>query len=57
MCIGDLNFVLDQSEKQGGSLVASSSSCPFKKFIDHFGLVDLTKDKGMPPSKKDLTEA
>jgi exonuclease III len=41
MCIGDLNFVLDQSEKQGGSLVASSSSCPFKKFIDHFGLVDL----------------
>jgi hypothetical protein len=41
LCIGDLNFVLDQSEKQGGRLVASSSSCPFKKFIDHFGLVDL----------------
>jgi hypothetical protein len=41
LCIGDLNFVLDQSEKQGGRLVASSSSCPFKKFIDHFGLMDL----------------
>jgi hypothetical protein len=41
MCIGDLNFVLNQSEKQGGRLVASSSSCPFKKFIDHSGLVDL----------------
>jgi hypothetical protein len=33
--------VLDQSGKQGGRLVASSSSCPFKKFIDHSGLVDL----------------
>jgi hypothetical protein len=33
--------VLDQNEKQGGRLVASSSSCPFKQFIDHFGLVDL----------------
>jgi hypothetical protein len=41
LCIGDLNFVLDQSEKQGGRLVASSSSCPFKQFIDHFGMVDL----------------
>jgi hypothetical protein len=41
LCIGDLNFVLDQSEKQGGRLVASSSFCPFKQFIDHFGLVDL----------------
>jgi hypothetical protein len=41
LCIGDLNFVLDQSKKQGGRLVANSSSFPFKKFIDHFGLVDL----------------
>jgi hypothetical protein len=41
LCIGDLNFVLDQTEKQGGRRVASSSSCPFKKFIDHSGLVDL----------------
>jgi hypothetical protein len=32
---------LDQSEKLGGRLVASSSLCPFKGFIDHFGLVDL----------------
>jgi hypothetical protein len=41
LCIGDLNFVLDQSKKQGSRFVASSSSCPFKKFIDHSGLVDL----------------
>jgi hypothetical protein len=32
---------LDQSEKLGGRPVASSSNCPFKGFIDHFGLVDL----------------
>ena len=41
LCIGDLNYVLNQSEKLGGRLVASSSHCPFKQFIDHFGLVDL----------------
>jgi hypothetical protein len=41
LCIGDLNYVLDQSEKLGGRPVASSSHCPFKLFIDHFGLVDL----------------
>jgi hypothetical protein len=41
MCIGDLNFVLDQFEKQGGILVASSSFCLVKKFIDHFCLADL----------------
>ena len=40
LCIGDLNYVLDQSEKLGGRLVASSSHWPFKQFIDHFGLVD-----------------
>ena len=39
--IGDLNYVLDQSEKLGGRPVASSSLCLFKQFIDHFGLVDL----------------
>jgi hypothetical protein len=42
LCIGDLNSVLDQQEKQGGRPVASSSSCPFKQFIDHFGLIDLS---------------
>jgi hypothetical protein len=41
LCIGNLNFVLDQSEKLGGRPVASSSLCPLKGFIDHFGLVDL----------------
>jgi hypothetical protein len=41
LCIGDLNHVLDQTKKLGGRLVASSSNCPFKGFIDHFGLVDL----------------
>jgi hypothetical protein len=41
LCIGDLNYVLDQSEKLGGRPVTSSSHCPFKHFIDHFGLVDL----------------
>jgi hypothetical protein len=32
---------LVQSEKHGGRLVASSSHCPFKRFIDHFGMIDL----------------
>jgi hypothetical protein len=41
LCIDDFNFVLDQSEKLGGKLVASSFHCPFKHFIDHLGLVDL----------------
>jgi hypothetical protein len=41
LCIGDFNFVIDQSEKMGGRPVASSSHCPFKHFIDHLGLVDL----------------
>ena len=30
-----------QSEKQGGRPVAGASHCPFKRFIDHFGMVDL----------------
>jgi hypothetical protein len=33
--------VLDQSEKSGGRPVNSSSHCPFKKFIDHFGMIDV----------------
>ena len=41
LCIGDFNFVIDQSEKLGGRPVASSFHCPFKHFIDHLGLVDL----------------
>jgi hypothetical protein len=41
LSIGDLNYVLNQSKKLGGRPVASSSHCPFKQFIDHFGLVDL----------------
>jgi hypothetical protein len=41
LCIGDFNFILVQSEKQGGKLVAGSSHFPFKRFIDHFGMVDL----------------
>jgi hypothetical protein len=40
LCIGDLNYILDQSKKIEGRPVASSSHCPFKHFIDHFGLVD-----------------
>jgi hypothetical protein len=41
LCIGDFNFILVQSEKQGGRPVAGSSHCPFKRFIDHFSMVDL----------------
>ena len=41
LCIGDFNFVLDQSKKLGGCLVASSSHYPLKNLIDHHGLVDL----------------
>lgn len=41
LCIGDFNFVLDQYEKLGGRPVARSSHCPFKRFIDHFGMIDL----------------
>jgi hypothetical protein len=41
LSIGDFNFVLDQSEKLGGSPVASSSHCPFRNLIDHHGLIDL----------------
>jgi hypothetical protein len=38
---GDFNSVLDQSEKIGGRPVASSSNCAFRKFIDHFGMIDI----------------
>ena len=41
LCIGDFNFVLDQSKKLGGRLVARSSSCPFRNFIDQIGLINL----------------
>jgi hypothetical protein len=41
LCIGDFNSILVQSEKQGGRPVAGSSHCPFKSFIDHFGMIDL----------------
>ena len=37
LCIGDFN----QSEKIGGRPVSSSSNCPFKNFIDHFGMIDV----------------
>ena len=40
-CIGDFNFVLDQFEKLGGKLVASSSHYLFRGFTDQLGLVDL----------------
>ena len=39
--IGDFNSVLAQSEKQGGRPVTSSSHCPFRSFINHFGMIDL----------------
>jgi hypothetical protein len=41
LCIGDFNSILVQSDKQGGRPVAGSSHCPFKRFIDHFGMIDL----------------
>ena len=41
LCIGDFNSILVQSEKLGGKLVASPSRYPFRKFIDHFGMIDL----------------
>jgi hypothetical protein len=41
LCIGDFNSVLDQFEKLSGRLVASSSHCPFKSFIDLLGMIDI----------------
>ena len=32
---------MDQSEKIGGRPISSSSNCPFKRFIDHFGMIDV----------------
>jgi hypothetical protein len=67
LCIGDLNFVMDQTEKLGCRPIASSSHCPFRNFIDHLGLVDLgfvgtpslgaTTVKVLLLSKKGLIEA
>jgi hypothetical protein len=41
LCIGDFNSVVNQSEKTGGRPVSSSSKCPFRRFIDHFGMIDV----------------
>ena len=41
LCIRDFNSILVQLEKQGGRPIASSSHCPFRRFIDHFGMIDL----------------
>jgi hypothetical protein len=41
LCIGDFNLILVQYEKHGGRPVASSSHHPFKRFINHFGMIDL----------------
>jgi hypothetical protein len=32
---------VDQIEKSGGRPVDSSSHCPFRNFIDHFGMIDV----------------
>jgi hypothetical protein len=41
LCIDDFNSVLDQSEKIGGKPISSSSNYSFRKFIDHFGMIDV----------------
>ena len=41
LCIGDFNSVLDQTEKLGGHPVSSTSNCPFRNFINLFGMIDL----------------
>jgi hypothetical protein len=41
LCIGDFNSMLDQIKKRGGRPVDSTSNCPFKKFIDHYGMIDV----------------
>jgi hypothetical protein len=41
LCIGDFNSVVDQTEKLGGRPIDSSSHCPFRSFIDHFGMIDV----------------
>jgi hypothetical protein len=41
LCISDFNSVINQSEKTGGRPVSSSSKCPFRRFIDHFGMIDV----------------
>ena len=58
--------MLNQTEKSGGRLMDSSSNCPFKKFIDNFGMIDvgfagnillgITKEKVWKTSKKDWIE-
>jgi hypothetical protein len=39
LCLDDFNSVVNQSEKTGGRPVSSSSKCPFRRFIDHFGMI------------------
>jgi hypothetical protein len=41
LCISDFNSVVDQIEKSGGKPVDRSSHCPFRNFIDHFGMIDV----------------
>jgi hypothetical protein len=41
LCIGDFNSVVDQTEKSGDKPVESSFHCPFRNFIDHFGMIDV----------------
>ncbi|KAL8153415.1 hypothetical protein V2J09_011175 [Rumex salicifolius] len=38
---GDLNCILDSSERQGGSGELHQDSCDFQEFVDLFGLIDL----------------
>jgi hypothetical protein len=41
LSIGDFNSILVQSKKQGGRPLTSSSHYPFRRFINHFGMIDL----------------
>jgi hypothetical protein len=41
LCIGDFNSMVNQLEKIGGRPVSSSSNCPFRRFIDHFDMIDV----------------
>lgn len=40
-CMGDFNALLYQADKQGGNLVASSSSGGFRSFLLNIGMVDV----------------
>ncbi|XP_026453493.1 uncharacterized protein LOC113354358 [Papaver somniferum] len=47
MLVGDLNFILDNSEKQGGNEALSSASAMIQTVIQQIGLIDL-KFQGDP---------